>query len=108
MKRTSIASDGIGERYVLGQQLQGIAEVFGLCGPAQHGGIKLIALDGQAQCLHVNAQLMALTFATRFKALPVIIGIGLIALGFGLAVYIVIASIRDRQKVRPLTTDEDE
>ena len=40
--------------------------------------------------------------------LPVIIGIGLIALGFGLAVYIVIASIRDRQKVRPLTTDEDE
>ncbi|MEY4275768.1 MAG: hypothetical protein RIS26_231 [Actinomycetota bacterium] len=39
---------------------------------------------------------------------PVIVGISLITLGFGLAVYIVIASIRDRQKVRPLTTDEDE
>jgi phage shock protein PspC (stress-responsive transcriptional regulator) len=39
---------------------------------------------------------------------PVIIGIALIALGFGLAVYIVIATIRDRQQVRPLNIDEDE
>ena len=39
---------------------------------------------------------------------PVIIGITLIALGFGLAVYIVIATIRDRQQVRPLNIDEDE
>ena len=40
--------------------------------------------------------------------LPVIIGIGLIALGFGLAVYIVVATIRDRQQVRPLNNDEVE
>ena len=40
--------------------------------------------------------------------LPVIIGIALIALGFGLAVYIVVATIRDRQQVRPLNIDEDE
>ena len=40
--------------------------------------------------------------------LPVIIGITLIALGFGLAVYIVIATIRDRKQVRPLNFDEDE
>ncbi len=40
--------------------------------------------------------------------LPVIIGITLIALGFGLAVYIVIATIRDRKQVRPLNIDEDE
>jgi phage shock protein PspC (stress-responsive transcriptional regulator) len=39
---------------------------------------------------------------------PVIIGIALITLGFGLAVYIVIATIRDRQQVRPLNIDEDE
>ena len=39
---------------------------------------------------------------------PVIIGIALIALGFGLAVYIVVATIRDRQQVRPLNIDEDE
>ena len=39
---------------------------------------------------------------------PVIIGISLITLGFGLAVYIVVASIRDRQQVRPLNIDEDE
>lgn len=38
--------------------------------------------------------------------LPVIIGLALIALGFGLAVYIVIATIRDRQQVRPLNDDE--
>ena len=40
--------------------------------------------------------------------LPVIIGTGLIVLGCGLAIYIVIASIRDRQKVRPLNNDEDQ
>ncbi|MFM5952321.1 MAG: hypothetical protein ACKOOE_07020 [Micrococcales bacterium] len=40
--------------------------------------------------------------------IPVIIGIGLIALGFGLAVYIVVATIRDRQQVRPLSNDEEE
>ena len=40
--------------------------------------------------------------------IPVIIGIGLIALGFGLAIYIVVATIRDRRQVRPLTNDEDE
>ena len=39
---------------------------------------------------------------------PVIIGIALIALGFGLAVYIVIATIRDRQQVRPLNIDEED
>jgi phage shock protein PspC (stress-responsive transcriptional regulator) len=39
---------------------------------------------------------------------PVIIGIALIVVGFGLAVYIVIATIRDRQQVRPLNIDEDE
>jgi phage shock protein PspC (stress-responsive transcriptional regulator) len=39
---------------------------------------------------------------------PVIIGLVLIALGFGLALYIVIATIRDRQQVRPLNIDEDE
>ncbi len=39
---------------------------------------------------------------------PVIIGLVLIALGFGLAIYIVIATIRDRQQVRPLNMDEDE
>lgn len=40
--------------------------------------------------------------------LPVIIGAGLIALGFGLAVYIVVATIRDRKEVRPLTIDEEQ
>ena len=40
--------------------------------------------------------------------LPVIIGITLIALGFGLAVYIVIATIRYRKQVRPQNIDEDE
>jgi len=29
-------------------------------------------------------------------------------LGFGLAVYIVVATIRDRQQVRPLSNDEEE
>jgi hypothetical protein len=39
--------------------------------------------------------------------IPVIIGLGLITLGFGLAVYIVVASIRDRRQVRPLNNDEE-
>ena len=39
--------------------------------------------------------------------IPVIIGLGLIVLGFGLAVYIVVASIRDRRQVRPLNNDEE-
>lgn len=37
---------------------------------------------------------------------PVIIGIALIVLGFGLGIYIIVASIRDRQQVRPLNDDE--
>ena len=39
--------------------------------------------------------------------LPVLIGVALIALGLGLTVYIVVATIRDRQQVRPLNNDED-
>ncbi len=38
--------------------------------------------------------------------LPVIIGLVLIALGFGLGIYIIVATIRDRQQVRPLNDDE--
>ena len=38
--------------------------------------------------------------------LPVIIGMALIALGFALGIYIIVASIRDRQQVRPLNDDE--
>lgn len=38
--------------------------------------------------------------------LPVIIGLVLIGLGFGLAIYIIVAAIRDRQQVRPLNDDE--
>ena len=40
--------------------------------------------------------------------LTMLIGIGLIALGFGLAVYIVVASIRDGRQVRPLNIDEED
>jgi len=39
-------------------------------------------------------------------ALPVIIGLVLIALGLALGVYIIVATIRDRQQVRPLNEDE--
>jgi len=38
--------------------------------------------------------------------LPVIIGLALITLGFGLGIYIIIATISDRRKVRPLNDDE--
>ncbi|MCX6485376.1 MAG: hypothetical protein NTX78_01850 [Rhodoluna sp.] len=38
--------------------------------------------------------------------LPVLIGVSLIALGFGLGIYIIVASIRDRQQVRPLNDHE--
>lgn len=40
--------------------------------------------------------------------LPVMIGLGLITVGFGLAVYIIVATIRDRQQIRPLNEDENE
>jgi hypothetical protein len=39
-------------------------------------------------------------------ALPVIIGLVLITLGLALGVYIIVATIRDRQQVRPLNEDE--
>ncbi len=39
---------------------------------------------------------------------PVMIGAALIALGFGLSVYIVIATIRDRRQVRPLKNHEED
>jgi hypothetical protein len=39
---------------------------------------------------------------------PVMIGVSLIALGFGLSVYIVIATIRDRRQVQPLKNREED
>jgi hypothetical protein len=39
--------------------------------------------------------------------LPVMIGFGLITVGFGLAVYIVVATIRDRKRIRPLNDDDE-
>ena len=37
---------------------------------------------------------------------PVMIGLGLIGVGFVLAIYIVVASITDRRRVKPLTKDD--
>lgn len=39
--------------------------------------------------------------------LPVMIGLGLITVGFGLAIYIVVATIRDRKQIRPLNDDDE-
>jgi len=41
-------------------------------------------------------------------SLPVMIGFGLIGVGFALAVYIVIASVTDRRQVRALNNDEEQ
>jgi hypothetical protein len=35
------------------------------------------------------------------------IGLGLITVGFGLAIYIVVATIRDRKQIRPLNDDDE-
>lgn len=39
---------------------------------------------------------------------PVMIGLGLIGLGFLLAIYIVFAALNDRRKVKPLNEDDFE
>lgn len=38
---------------------------------------------------------------------PVLIGIALITLGVALGIYIIVASLRDRQHVKPINDDEN-
>jgi hypothetical protein len=42
----------------------------------------------------------------QMMPVPVMIGLGLIGVGFILAIYIVVASINDRRRVKPLTKDD--
>ena len=55
------------------------------------------------------AKLNKQDFSLRIVLLPVpvMIGIGLVALGFVVAVYVVVVTIRDGRQIKPINPNED-